>query len=44
MVAIASSLRPALTCARVSTQWVSARRAGSVITVSARLARAAASW
>ena len=40
----AESLRPALTCARVSTQPVSARRTGSVITVSARLACLAASW
>ena len=43
MVAIASSLRPALTCARVSTQYVWARCTGFVSTVSAALARLAAS-
>jgi len=43
MVVIASSLWPALTWARASTEYVSARRTGSVITGSAWLACRAAS-
>ena len=35
-------MRPALACARVSIQYVSARRTGSAIIVSARVARLAA--
>ena len=42
-VAVASSLRPALTWARASTEYVSARRSGSFITGSAALACWAAS-
>ncbi len=43
MVVIASSLRPALTWARASTEYVSACRTGSAITGSATLACRAAS-